>query len=106
MDWIPIKKFLSQRNIVSIELKNMYKYNDTEISRADLTDSNEILLTLTKKSLVTLKDLNEKREMDLYVVLSNYMKNPNADSALFKQYIKSIKRTNKVQSILDAWSKK
>lgn len=106
LDWRPVRQFLKSRNIKEINFKNMLEIDSGRITKMEVNNDNEIIVTITRTKVVKTDELAEKRCLDLYVVLNNLVKNPSIDGATFKQFIASMKRTNKVQNILDAWCKK
>lgn len=105
LDWRPIRQFLNSRHIEEIKFKNMLKIDGGEVTKIKIKD-NEFIVTITKEASFSLGDLKEKRYLDIFTVLSNFMKNPSTDSAIFRQYISSLKRTENVQKVLNAWMQK
>lgn len=101
--WDYIIKFLNSRNIEEINFKNMTVLKNATISNITLDSSNVPKITLVSIMKYDLNDLDTTRAKDLFSVLKAYVKNPNADSAIFQTYIESVKRTGKAQKVLNAW---
>lgn len=103
LDWGPVRKFLKARNIKEINFKNMIEIDKGKVTKVIVNKDNEFEVTVTRTSTYKVEELKEKRCLDLFVVLNNFMKSPSIDSAIFKQYIASLKREDKIQNVLNAW---
>lgn len=105
LDWRPVRQFLNSRNIKEIKLKNMLNLGGGAVTKIKFVD-NKFIVTLTKETEMNINDLKEERCLDIFTVLNSFMKNPSVDGAIFRQYISSLKRTENVQKVLNAWVKK